>query len=156
MPHVLGCKHACPPSNPAVSALSSPLISRTKKSFNTRTLCTTGKELRHPKLFPRAFGLRSVWYYAPATYVVKETVLLWKEWATRRPEGNVNLLDPNTFHRLVSRKPAYLLLNAAAIVVLLWYGQLRRDFDSILSCGIALALLNLGAYASARKYKDWK
>jgi len=24
-----------------------------------------------------------VWYYAPAKYAVKETVPLWKEWATR-------------------------------------------------------------------------
>lgn len=68
----------------------------------------------------------------------------------------MNLLDPNTFHRLVSRKLFYLLLNAAAIAVLLYNDQLHPDSESVLTCGITLLLLNVGAYVSGRKYKDWK
>lgn len=68
----------------------------------------------------------------------------------------MNLLDPNTFHRLVSRRMCFFLINAVAIGVLLFHNQLRTDFDSIFGCVFALTILNVGAYLSARKYKDWK
>jgi len=68
----------------------------------------------------------------------------------------MNLLDPNTFHRLVSRKMAFFLLNAGAISVMFFDNKLRDNFDSIFGCVFALTILNVGAYISARKYKDWK
>ena len=68
----------------------------------------------------------------------------------------MNLLDPKTFHRLVSRKRAFLLLNVGAILVLVFSNLVHLDFDSLLSCAIALLILNGGALISARKYPDWK
>jgi len=67
-----------------------------------------------------------------------------------------SLFDPDTFHRLVSKKLCFLLLNVIAILMLLYNDLLHLDFDSILSCGLALVILNVGAFISARKYPDWK
>ena len=39
----------------------------------------------------------------------------------------MNFLDPNTFHRLVSKKLCFLLLNVGAILVLLYYHQVHFD-----------------------------
>jgi hypothetical protein len=68
----------------------------------------------------------------------------------------MSLLDPNTFHRLVSKKLAFILLNLAAVLAFLYSDQMHLDIDSILGCFIALVILNGAALISARKYPDWK
>jgi len=62
----------------------------------------------------------------------------------------------NSFHRLVSKKLWFLLFNVCSISYLIISGRLRLETVSLLSCGLALLLMNGIALISARHFPEWK
>lgn len=50
----------------------------------------------------------------------------------------------------------YLVMNLAAVLLLLYKGQFRSDRISIISAILAFALINFLSWISSRHYKEWK
>jgi NADH:ubiquinone oxidoreductase subunit 3 (subunit A) len=48
------------------------------------------------------------------------------------------------------------LFNLAAVLLLLWKGQFRSDWTSVVAVILAFALMNAVAWISSRNYKEWK
>jgi len=62
----------------------------------------------------------------------------------------------NQLHHSVPKKVWFLLFNVGTILYLILSDDLKWNFISILSYGLALLLMNGIAWLSARRYKDWK
>jgi hypothetical protein len=62
----------------------------------------------------------------------------------------------NEFHKLVSKKAAFLLFNVGTIIYLIFSGSLKWNGVSLFSYGAALLLMNGIAWFSSRNFKDWK
>jgi hypothetical protein len=65
-------------------------------------------------------------------------------------------LDPEGFHRLLSRKQWFLILNSLAIGWAVVTGRLRFSLISIFTAAIALGIMNAVAWLSGRRYPGWK
>ncbi len=66
------------------------------------------------------------------------------------------LLDPDAFHKLVSKKMCFILFNIGTTIYCVLCGQLRWNFTSIFGFCIALLLMNGIALFSARHFPNWK
>lgn len=62
----------------------------------------------------------------------------------------------NQFHKLVSKKMWFLLFNVGTTVYVIVSGSVAWNALSILSYAVALGLINIGAWTSARNFPDWK
>ena len=60
------------------------------------------------------------------------------------------------FHRIISKKMWFLLFNVGATLYMIVFGRLGLDVVSILSFAVALGLLNLIAWISAKRFPEWK
>ena len=49
----------------------------------------------------------------------------------------------------------YLLFNLAAVMLLLFKGQFRSDWQSVVGIVFAFTLMNFVAWLSSRNYKTW-
>jgi len=56
----------------------------------------------------------------------------------------------------MSKRAWFLMFNLGTIAYLMIDGTLRWETVSVISCGIALLLINGIAWISARKFKEWK
>jgi hypothetical protein len=65
-------------------------------------------------------------------------------------------LDPERFHRLLSKKQCFLLFNLLAIGWAVISGRLLFSISSIVIAAVALAIMNGVAWISSRIYPDWK
>ncbi len=50
----------------------------------------------------------------------------------------------------------YVLLNLAAVMLLLFKGQFRPDWQSVVGIIVAFSGMNFVAWLSSRNYEDWK
>jgi len=50
----------------------------------------------------------------------------------------------------------YVLFNLASVLLLLYKGQFRSDWASIIGVIFAFVLMNFVAWISSRHYKEWK
>jgi hypothetical protein len=62
----------------------------------------------------------------------------------------------NEFHKLVSKKLAFVLFNLGTIIYLAASGALEWNWVSLLSYGGALAMMNGIAWFSSRNFPEWK
>ena len=62
----------------------------------------------------------------------------------------------NQFHKIVSKKMWFILFNAGTTIYMILSGHLSWDAITIVSYGVALSLINLVAWISARRFPDWK
>lgn len=62
----------------------------------------------------------------------------------------------NQFHKVISKKMWFLLFNAGTTLYMILFGHLSWDVISIVSFALALALINLIAWISARRFPDWR
>jgi len=60
------------------------------------------------------------------------------------------------FPKIMSKRAWFLMFNLGTIAYLMIDGTLRWETVSVISCGIALLLINGIAWISARKFKEWK
>jgi hypothetical protein len=58
--------------------------------------------------------------------------------------------------RLVSKRLWFLMFNVICILYFVVTDSLRFSFESILTAGFALMIMNAIALISARKFPDWK
>ncbi len=65
-------------------------------------------------------------------------------------------LQVNQFHKIVSKKMWFILFNVGTTVYMILSGHLSWDVIAIVSYGVALTLINLVAWISARRFPDWK
>jgi len=65
-------------------------------------------------------------------------------------------LDPERFHRLLTKTQWFVLFNVVAIVGLLLAGRLDWSLKSLVTSAVALLAVNFAAMISARNYPDWK
>jgi hypothetical protein len=50
----------------------------------------------------------------------------------------------------------YVVMNTAAVLVLLWKGQFQSDRVSVFAIIFSFVLMNCIAWVSSRNYKEWK
>ena len=62
----------------------------------------------------------------------------------------------NQFHKLVSKKMWFLLFNVGTTLYVIISGTIKFDVVSVVSYGVALGLMNVIAWISARNFPDWK
>jgi hypothetical protein len=62
----------------------------------------------------------------------------------------------NQFHKVVSKKMWFILFNVGTTIYVIVSGTLKWDALSILSYVVALSLINVIAWFSARRFPDWK
>ena len=60
------------------------------------------------------------------------------------------------FHRVISKKMWFLLFNVGTTLYIILIGHLQLDAISIVSFAVALGLINLLAWISARRFPEWK
>jgi hypothetical protein len=65
-------------------------------------------------------------------------------------------LDPERFHRLLSKRQCFLLFNLLAIGWAVITGRLRFSISSIVIAAIALTIMNGVVWISSRIYPEWK
>jgi hypothetical protein len=62
----------------------------------------------------------------------------------------------NQFHKVISKKMWFLLFNVGTTLYMIVSGHLSWDTISIVSFAVALGLINLIAWISARRFPEWK
>ena len=58
--------------------------------------------------------------------------------------------------KLISKRTWFLIFNVGTVAYLIFSGTLQWNVISVVSCSIALLVINCIAWISARKYKEWK
>jgi hypothetical protein len=66
------------------------------------------------------------------------------------------MADHSWFEGKISKKQWFLLFNIVSVLFLIGSGKLQFDWISIVSCALALLLINGMALISARHFPDWK
>ena len=64
--------------------------------------------------------------------------------------------DLSTIQKILPKKIWFLLFNVGTTIYMIVSGDLHWNVVSIATFVIALALINVIAWVSARKYKNWK
>jgi hypothetical protein len=65
-------------------------------------------------------------------------------------------MPASEFHKIVSKKMWFLLFNVGATLYMILFGHLGLDLISIGSFAVALGLINLIAWISAKRFPEWK
>jgi hypothetical protein len=78
------------------------------------------------------------------------------QWRNKLLDVIKHPLDPERFHRLLTKTQWFVLFNVLAIAGLLLTGRLEWSLKSLVTSAIALLVMNFVAMISARNYPDWK
>jgi hypothetical protein len=65
-------------------------------------------------------------------------------------------LDSERFHQLLTKRQWFILFNVVGIAALLLTKRLNWSLESIITCAVALLVVNFVAAISARRYPNWK